>query len=78
MNTFVFMSLMTLGNILAVPPEPVTISIDSDAIIAGFFQGANIIFGLAGLLALIALPYGLQFALNLVSGLFSKLGGIRF
>lgn len=60
-----------------VPPGD-TLIIDTDAIISGFYAGANIILGLGALMTLIALPYGLQFALNIISGLFSKLGSIRF
>ncbi len=60
------------------PPPGETLIINTDAIIEGFYSGANIILGLGALMTLIALPYGLQFALNIISGLFSKLGSIRF
>lgn len=60
------------------PPTGETLIINTDAIISGFYSGANIILGLGALMTLIALPYGLQFALNIISGLFSKLGSIRF
>lgn len=53
----------------AVAPGP---QIPVDTIMAEFWNGANLIFGLTGLITLIALPYGLSFAFQFLTSIFGR------
>ena len=54
------------------------VNIDPNAITNGFFDGFNLILGLTGLLTLMALPYGIQFAFNFLGGIFGRFSQVRF
>ena len=54
------------------------LDIDGAAITGAFFDGANMVLGMSGLLAIMALPYGISFALNFVGGILSRFSDVRF
>lgn len=62
----------------AYPAAATNLEIDPDAMTDGFFQGANIVLAMTGLITLMALPYGIQFGFNFLSGVFSKFSNVRF
>ena len=72
-GVFAFLFINQVGNVSAQ-----IVNLDGEAITEGFFDGFNLILGLTGLMALMALPYGIQFAFNFISSIFSKFSSVRF
>jgi hypothetical protein len=46
--------------------------IPGDEIMDAFWNGADMVFGLTGLITLIALPYGISFAFQFLTSIFSR------
>jgi hypothetical protein len=47
-------------------------NIPVENIMAAFWNGADMVFGLTGLITLIALPYGISFAFQVLSSIFNR------
>jgi hypothetical protein len=47
-------------------------------IIDGLYQGMNIVWGLAGIVTILMIPAGLQFAIGLIRGIVNMFSGFKF
>jgi sorbitol-specific phosphotransferase system component IIC len=47
-------------------------------IINGLYQGMNIVWGLAGIVTILMIPAGLQFAIGLIRGIVNMFSGFKF
>jgi hypothetical protein len=81
-----FFSLVAVFSVLALAtavgaqtePDPVTLNLNGEEISSGLFTGMNILFGITGLIGILMLPAGLQFAMNIIKGIVGMFQGLRF
>jgi hypothetical protein len=60
------------------PIEPDLSNFNGTQISNGLITGMNLLFGISGLVGILMLPAGLQFAMNIIKGVVGMFQGLRF